>query len=68
MADEAVEADDDDYDSEEDTDAIRAETSDGEGDSVESWYTPIKETKPIAAEVSANDCINKGTRYLNCGN
>lgn len=50
MADEAVEADDDDYDSEEDTEAMRAETSLDE--SGEPWYTPIKENnKPLAPEV-----------------
>lgn len=50
MADEAVEADDDDYDSEEDTEPIRAETS--SDDSGESWYTPIKENnKPLAPAV-----------------
>ena len=43
MADEAAEADDD-YDSEEDdTEPMRADTSDGDGDSGEAWYLPIKE-------------------------
>lgn len=45
MADEAAEADDDDYDSDEDTEPMRAETSD---DSSESWYMPIKDSKPVS--------------------
>ena len=45
MADEAVDADDDDYDSEEDTEPIRAETS--SDDSYESWYRPIKEKQEV---------------------
>lgn len=56
MADEAVEADDDDYDSEEDTEPMRAETSSSD-DSGESWYTPIKENnKPLLPEVRCAIC------------
>lgn len=56
MADEAVEADDDDYDSEEDTEPMRTETSSSD-DSGESWYTPIKENnKPVLPEVRCAIC------------
>lgn len=55
MADEAVEADDDDYDSEEDTEPMRAETS--SDDSSESWDTPVKENnKALVPEVRCAAC------------
>lgn len=54
MADEAAEADDDDYESEEDTEPMRTETSDGEADSGEAWYLPIKENnKPEVKQLIA---------------
>lgn len=58
MADEAVETDEDDYDSEEDTEPLRADTS--TDDSGESWYTPIKENnKPVLPQVLL-------LKYANC--
>lgn len=64
MADEAAEADDDDYESEEDTEPMRADTSDG-GDSAEAWYLPIKENnKPEVQSLIGLHSIHSAPSFL----